>query len=488
MSPNTTTGLFGRFRGTFIGDRAFYSTVLVLVVPIILQSTITSFVSLLDNIMVGQTGTAQMSGVAIANQLLFVFSLAIFGGLSGPGIFGAQFFGAGDTEGLRHTFRYKLWAAALLLIAAVTVFLTCGDTLISLYLTGEGDAADAAKMLGYGRDYLRIMLLGLLPFALSQAYSGTLRETGESMLQLIAGIAAVLTNLILNYILIFGKLGSPALGVKGAAIATVISRFVELAVIMIYAHRHTSRFPFLKGIYRTMKIPLTLVKTVSIKGLPLFANELLWSLSMSALMQIFSTRGLNVVGGLNISSTVSNLFNVVFISMGTAVAVLVGQALGAGDVKRAKSYAWKLMFFSFCCCLMVGGALAAASPFIPNAYNTTDDVRRLATLFMLTSAALMPFNAISHCSYFAIRSGGKTIITFIFDSVYSWVVFVPYTYILAHYTSLSIFLIYPLSYLSEAVKCVIGFLIVRTGYWARNIVTGYLEGEPAEETPSALPK
>jgi putative MATE family efflux protein len=432
--------------------------------------------------MVGQIGTVQMSGVAIANQLLFVFSLAIFGGLSGPGIFGAQFYGAGDMDGLRHAFRYKLWASALLLITAVTVFLTCGDSLISLYLTGEGDASDAAAMLGYGRDYLHIMLLGLLPFALSQTYSSTLRETGESMLQMIAGIAAVVTNLILNYILIFGKLGFPVLGVKGAAIATVISRYVELAIIMLYAHRHSDRFAFLKGIYRSAKIPLTLVKSISKKGMPLFVNELLWSLSMSALMQIFSTRGLNVVAGLNISSTVSNLFSVVFLSMGTAVAVMVGQALGAGDIKRAKSHAWKLMFFSFCCCLVVGGILAAASPFIPNAYNTTDDVRRLATLFMLTSAALMPFNAVSHTSYFAIRSGGKTMITFFFDSVYSWVVFIPYTYILAHYTSLGIFMIYPLSYLSEAVKCVIGFLIVRTGYWAQNIVSGHQKPKPVEET------
>ncbi|NLT14450.1 MAG: MATE family efflux transporter, partial [Clostridiales bacterium] len=351
--------------------------------------------------------------------------------------------------------------------------------LISLYLTGEGDARDAAAMLGYGRDYLRVMLWGLLPFTLSQTYSGTLRETGESKLQMIAGIAAVVTNLILNYILIFGKLGFPALGVKGAAIATVISRYVELAVIMLYAHRHTDRFQFLKGIFRSVRIPLTLAKSISIKGLPLFVNELFWSLSMSVLMQIFSTRGLNVVAGLNISSTVSNLFSVVFLSMGTAVAVMVGQALGAGDTKRAKSHAWKLMFFSFCCCLFFGGVLAAISPWIPNAYNTTDDVRRLATLFMVTSAAFMPINAVTHCCYFAIRSGGKTVVTFLFDSVYSWVVFIPFAYILTHYTSLNIYVLYPLSFVPDTVKCLVGLLIVRTGRWAQNIVSGQ---KPAENT------
>ena len=131
-----SAGMPGRFRRTFIGDRAFYRTVLSLVVPIIIQNTISNFVGLLNNIMVGQTGTAEMSGVAIANQLIFVFSLTIFGGLSGPDIFGAQFYGAGDMEGLRYTFRFKICIAAVLLISAVTVFVVYGDRLISLYLTG----------------------------------------------------------------------------------------------------------------------------------------------------------------------------------------------------------------------------------------------------------------------------------------------------------------------------------------------------------------
>jgi putative MATE family efflux protein len=484
MSLHRSAVVDSRFRRTFIGDRAFYRTLLALVIPIIAQNTISNFVGLLNNIMVGQTGTAQMSGVAIANQLIFVFNLTIFGGLSGPSIFSAQFFGAGDTKGLRHTFRFKLAIAAVLLVAALTIFLTYGDRLISLYLTGGGDASEAAAMLVYGRSYLKIMLLGLLPFALSQAYSGTLRETGESMLPMIASIVAVLINLVLNYLLIFGKLGFPALGVVGAAIATVISRYVELAVMMVYAHRHTDRFPFIRGVYGSLKIPMSLVKAEAKKGLPLFANEALWSLSMTVLMQIFSTCGLNVVAGLNISSTVINLFNAVFMSMGTAVAVMTGQALGAGDKTRAKSTVWKLVFFSVCSSLVIGGALAVSSPFLPRVYNTTGDVRSLATLFMLTSAVLMPFNAITFCSYFAIRSGGKTIVTFLFDSVYSWLIFIPCAYLLTHYTTLSVYLIYPLCYISEAIKCGIGFLILRTDYWVQSVVAGQ---EPVKQADAAAP-
>jgi putative MATE family efflux protein len=480
MNPYNSAGIFSRFRNTFIGDRTFYKAVIALVVPIIVQNTISNLVGLLNNIMVGQVGTAQMSGVAIANQLIFVFNLTIFGGLSGPGIFGAQFYGAGNTEGLRHTFRFKLWTAAAVLVAAITVFLTCGDTLISVYLTGEGDPSEAAAMLAYGHDYLRVMLWGLLPFALSQAYSGTLRETGETMLPMKASIIAVFTNLILNYLLIFGKLGLPALGVVGAAVATVISRYIELAIILIYTRRHIERFPFIVGLYRSLKVPFGLIGTISKKGMPLLVNELLWSVGVTALTQIFSTCGLNVVAGLNISSTITNLFNVVFISMGTAVAVMIGQALGAGDITRAKAYVWKLIFFSVCTCFVIGGALAAVAPFIPRIYNTTEDVRDLATHFIIASAAFMAFNAITHCSYFAIRSGGKTVITFFFDSAYSWTVCIPYAYILTHFTGLNIMAIYPLSFIADAVKSVIGVIILRTGYWAQNVVAAGEKAELAE--------
>jgi putative MATE family efflux protein len=481
-----SNGIFGKFRRTFIGDKAFYKTVLALVVPIIIQNTISNVVNLLDNVMVGQVGTVQMSGVAIVNQLMFVFMLTIFGGLGGAGIFGAQYYGAGDNDGLRYTVRFKLITAAVILSAAVVIFMTKGDALISLYLKGEGDPADAAAMLEYGKVYLRVMLWGLLPFVVSQVYGGTLRETGQTMLPMVASISAILTNLCLNYLLIFGKFGFPELGVEGAAIATVISRFVEMAIIVIYTHRNTARFQYVVGLYRSMRIPVQLALTILKKGMPLLANELLWSLSVSTSTQIFSTYGLDVVASMNISSTIANLFNVIFVSMGSAVAVMVGQALGAGDIKTAKSHAWKLMFFSTGSCFVMGTVMAAAAPFIPYIYNTTDDVRRLATHFMLIGAALMPFFSISHSSYFTIRSGGKTFITFLFDSAYSWTIFIPLAYIVANYTRLDIYTAYPICYLPDVVKSVIGIIVVKTGYWAQNIVADKAGTESAgAERPGA---
>lgn len=471
MKQQGIKGPYSKFRSIFIGDRKFYTTVFMLLLPIIVQNTISNFVNLLDNIMIGQVGTPQMSGVAIANQLIFVFYLTLFGGLSGAGIFGAQYFGAGDHDGLRHTVRFKLWTAIITLAVAIAVFLTFGDQLISLYLTGEGDAVERAAMLTYGRSYLRIMLFGLLPFSLSQVYCGTLREMGETLLPMKSSLAGVFTNLCLNYILIYGKFGFPALGVEGAAIATVIARFVELTIVIVYTHSHSSKYPFIQGLYRTIKMPKDLTFNIVRKGMPLLVNELLWSLGMTTLTQVFSTRGLNVVAALNITSTITNLFNVVFISMGSAVAVMVGQALGANDIPRAKQTAWRLIFFNICVCIVVGGVLIALSPILPYIYNTTDEVRMLATRFMQTSAMYMAINAVSHCAYFTIRSGGKTFLTFLFDSAYTWVIFVPFAFVLTHFTTLEILLLYPICYSVDIIKSIIGIMVVKNGKWAQNMVS-----------------
>ncbi len=484
------TSIWGRFKRTFIGDKAFYRTVLSLILPVVVQNLASNMVILLNNVMVGSLGTLHMSGVAIANQLIFVFNLTVFGAISGAGIYGAQFSGAGDWEGFRKTFRFKLLVALGITVAGAAILITWPDTLISLYLTGEGSAADAADMLSYGKEYLHIMLLGFLPYAITQCYSGSLRETGDTLPPMVASVTAVLTDLLLNFLLIHGRLGLPALGVRGAAIATVMSRLIELGIILIWTHTNHKKFFFMKGLYRSLRIGSELALNIAGKSLPLLLNELLWSLGVTTLAQIFSTRGLMVVAGLNIASTISNLFNVFFISMGSAVAVMVGQALGANDIPRARGYVWKLLFFSLSVCAFFGSALFIAAPSIPNVYNTEPEVKRLATVFLRTSAVLMAFSATSHCCYFTIRSGGKTFITMLFDSVFSWAICVPYTYLMVHHTTLPIDLLYPLCNLTELVKCIIGLVVVRTGYWARNM-TGMPMAEESDmqvEENAVLPE
>lgn len=463
--------LLEKTRHKFIGDKKFYKMVLAIAVPIMIQNGITNFVSLLDNIMIGQIGTEQMSGVAIVNQLLFVYNLCLFGGVSGAGIFTAQYFGQKNQEGIRRTVRFKIWLLSLITLITIVLFLLAGDSLITLYLQGDGTPESAAATLRYGMEYLQIMLPGLIPFMLVQIYASTLRECGQTVLPMKAGVIAVFVNLAFNYILIYGKFGAPALGVRGAAIATVISRCVEAAIVLIHTHRHRDRNPFVEGLYTTLKVPSSLVGKIIAKGTPLLLNETLWAAGIATLTQCYSIRGLNVIAALNISNTIGNIFNIVFIALGESVAIIVGQLLGAGKMKEARDTDNKLIAFSVFSCVLIAVVMLLLARFFPLLYNTNTEARTLAAYFIMLTAVFMPQNAFLHASYFTLRSGGKTIITFLFDSVFVWCVSVVIAFVLSRYTDLPVVAVYTFVQIGDWIKCVIGFVLVKKGIWLQNIVS-----------------
>ena len=460
----------GNLKRKFIGKRSFYTMILAIAIPIMVQNGITNFVNMIDNIMVGRVGTNEMSGVAIVNQLIMVFNLCIFGGVAGAGIFTAQFHGARNTEGIRYTFRYKLIVITVIVMTSITIFLCFGDELIKLYLHGEnGDSADIEETLKQAKIYLSYMLIGLPPFAIAQAYGDTLRCSEETIIPMKAGIVSVLVNLSLNYVLIYGKLGAPTLGVAGAAIATIIARYVEMAVVVIWTHTHSRRQAFIKGAFKNFKIPLPLTKDMVAKGTPLILNETLWSMGVASLLQNYSVRGLAVVGALNISQIISNLFNVGIIAMGSAISIILGRRLGAGEMQEAKEYSVKLIFFTEIICFGTALMLMLLAPFFPMIYNTTDEIKALATSFIRVAAACMPIYAFETCCYFTIRSGGKTFITFLFDSVFMCVVSVPVAYILVHFTILNIVMVFLFVQLVSLLKCLIGFIMVKKGIWLNKL-------------------
>lgn len=453
-----------------IGDRQFYRRVLMIAVPIMIQNGITNFVNMLDNIMVGQIGTEQMSGVSIVNQLVFVYNITIFGAISGAGILGAQFYGNNDHKGLRNTFRFKVIFCTLLCGLGVFLLFHWGTPLINLYLRGEADSGNTALALKYAQDYLLFMLVGLLPFTLVQIYSSTLRETSETVKPMTAGMIAVVVNLIFNYLLIFGKFGFPALGVRGAAIATVMARFTECFYLLVWTHRHAGKNIFIQGAYRSLKIPLPLVAQIIKKGTPLLVNELLWSAGMAILLQCYSVRGLSVVAAMNISGTIFNVFNVVFIALGNSISIVVGQLLGAGKMEEARLTAYRMIAFSTMACLGVSVLMIVTRSLFPQIYNTAEEVRQLASSFIFIAGIFIPVNAFVHACYFTMRSGGKTVITFLFDSVFVWSVAIPTAYVLSRFTNMEIRSLYFLVCATDMIKCVIGFILVKKGVWLNRIV------------------
>ena len=459
-----------KIKSKLIGDRHFYARVISIVIPIIVQQLITNIVTLLDNVMVGRLGTLEMSAVAIVNQLIFIFNLCIFGGLAGAGIFSTQYAGAKDYKGVRYCFRVKFIISVLMFALSLVVFLRFSNPLISMYITDGTSTADATATLTHATNYLKVMLWGLLPFAISQVFASTLREMGKTVVPMIASISAIIINFFLNLLLIFGLLGFPKLGVAGAALATVVSRYIEMLIVVITTVVMRKRYVFIRGAFRSLYVPKALCKQIFTKGAPLLFNEFLWSAGMAILLQCYSVRGLSVVAAMNICNTVNNLFNVVFLSMGNAVAIIVGQHLGTNEIKEARASVWKLIAFTEANCIIIGIAMAIAAPFIPHIYNTEHDVRIMATEFLFVAAAFMPIYSFAHNCYFTIRSGGRTGITFLFDSAYTWVLVVPFAFVLAKFTDLPILPLYILVQSLDLIKCAIGFWMIKKGIWVRNLI------------------
>lgn len=447
-----------------------YRQALVLAVPMMIQNGVTNAVGLVDNVMVGSQGTESMTAVSIVVQLFFVFNLAVFGGLSGPGIYGAQYYGQGNTEGVRHVFRLKLWICLFCLLAGLGIFCHFDTALIRLYLHGSEAGIDSGLTLEYGRQYLHIMLWQMLPFVITQIYAGSLRETGDSVKPMIAGLCSVVVDIIFNYLLIYGKFGFPHLGVRGAAIATVIARFVEMGVIVLWAHGEKEKHTFLQGVYSRLSVPGEVAAPILKRGLPIFANEFMWSGGIAVLTQCYSIRGLSIVAGLNISNAICNLLNVVFIAMGNAVGIIIGQMLGASEFEKAKKDSVGLMWFTGLVCLILTAVLVSVSGVFPLLYDTSEEVRAYGTWFIIITALFFPVQGFLNALYFTLRSGGRTFITFLFDSVYTWVVSVPLAFLLCSFTALPILAIYAVIQAADMIKLLVGYVLIQKGIWITNLV------------------
>ena len=452
-------------------DTQIYKQALMLAVPMMIHMGITNAVGLVDNLMIGSLGTESITAVSMALQLIFVYNLAVFGALSGPGIYGAQYFGQKNKEGFWNVFRLKFWICFLVLFIGTAIYYFFGSEFIKLYLHGADSGIDKNVTFNLSFDYLKIMLWGLFPFTITQVYSGSLRETGESIKPMIAGVVSVFVDIIFNYFLIFGKFGFPCLGVKGAALATVLARVVETLIVVIWTYNSKIKIEYITEALKSLKIPLDKAKEIVLKGIPLFFNEFLWAAGFTVTFQCYSLKGLDVIAALNIASVLENLVIVIIISMGNSVGILMGQMLGASKFEEAKVNSSRLTRFTATLGMIVALFVIMISSYFPGFYNTTDSIKELAKNFIIVNALFLPVVGIVNSLYFTLRSGGKTLITFFFDSVFTWILEVPIAFALCKYTELPITTIFIIVYSLNFIKLLIGHILIKKGVWISNLAS-----------------
>ena len=455
----------------YFGDKSFYKKVILIALPIMLQQGITQFVSLLDNVMIGNFSDTAMAGVSVVNQIIFVFNFVIIGALAAVGIYIAQYFGANDQHNQMLCFRLKFWVGLIILLLMILIILVFGDYLINAFLTNPSSQEEKLAIETSAKDYLFIISFTFLPYTISQIYSSTLREVGETVKPMIAGAIAVVVNGLFNMWFIYGGLGVPAMGASGAAIATLIARIVEMLFLIFFTHKHHKKFNFVEGVFKSVYVPKRIIKNVLIKGTPLIFNELLWSLGTTLLLRIYSNRGTDILKAFSISSTTTNLFYIIFGAMASAISIMVGQSLGAGNLEEAVDNDRKLIMFSVIICFIFGIILACIAPIIPMLYkDTSQDVRKLATSLMFVIAGCMIIFSFNTSCFYTLRAGGVTFVTFLFDSLFVWVVSLPLALVLVKLTDASIVLVYFVVQITEIIKSVIGYLLIKSKIWVKNLV------------------
>lgn len=444
----------------FIGDRQFYRKLLTVTLPLVVQQLITSSVQLVDNVMVGRLGESSIASVSVVNQLFFIVILITFGIMGGAGIYSAQYYGSKDYEKLRQTFRFKILAAILVGIFSFTVFTVFGRTLIGVF-------TDQEETISGGMDYLRVVRFSILPWVLSVAIANTFRETGVTKPLLYISIVAILVNTSLNFLLIFGLFGFPALGIVGAAIATLIARGLELCLTILLLIRKGTMFSTrIREIFNVNRVVLS---GILLMALPLTLNEGLWSLGQTTFLHAYSTRGDSALAAMNITNAISQIVFITFGAIATGVAVLVGNTLGKGALEEARANAKKLIAVSVAFAVLMGSILFLLSFFVIDLYDITAFTKRTASFNIRINALFIPIYSFNMALYFILRSGGDMRSTLMMDSGYMWVVMVPIALLLAYATSLPVTIMFLIVQSLDLPKLFFALNRYRKGYWIRNL-------------------
>ncbi len=459
----------------YLPDKRFLRTILSIALPMMIQNTFTNLIGLVNNITVGRLGTEQLAGVAVANQLVSIYIMCIWGVMSGAEIFGAQFHGKNDMENLRNTFRFMILTGVTVALIAAVLFLSFGEQFVKLYIYSDSEGSDTAMALREGTRYLRMLVISFLPLALNMGYTSILRVNEQNTVPMFSSIAGVLSCLAVNFLLI------PKIGMIGAALATISSRVLEALINIIWCHTHTDRLQFIKGAFRTLRVPKELAKQIFITGLPLTMNETIWQIGVATITQCYSYRGLSTVAAVNIASTVQFLTSVSIFALGAAVGVVMGNLLGSGDRKGAEEASRQLLGFSVVIGIGVAVLLLILCPFVPVLYpNLSSEVHFIAKWLIWGEAFNAVLNSFYNAAYYIIRSGGKTVTTFIFDSGFIWGVSVVAAVVIAYFTTIPIIPFYWIEKALDILKCIIVYILVKKGSWIQ-ILSGAEEKTVLEQ-------
>ncbi|MDI9483790.1 MAG: MATE family efflux transporter [Bacillota bacterium] len=444
------------------GDSVFYKNLFRIAIPITIQNLIMSSLNFVDTIMVGQLGETNIAAVALANQLFFLIALFLFGVGSGASVFVAQFWGKKDVINIRKVLGLSMLCSVVVSVLATLIVMIFPEVVLSLFTKDT-------EVIRISASYLRIVCFSYIPTSITFCFASTLRSTGQSKLPMIASAVALSVNTVLNYIFIFGKLGMPAMGARGAAAATVIARFAEAILILgaVYSLKLAPAASFRELFAFSRDFAVRFFQVV----IPVIMNEVLWSTGVTMYTVVYGRMGTNILASINIASAIEGISFVLFRSMSNACAVLVGNKIGEGDEQTAFTYSLRMAILGPALGIAVGLILFFSSGNLLVFYNVTEQVYENARIILRIFSFVIPLKVFNMINIVGIlRSGGDTKFSLILDTFGVWFIAVPLAFVGGLVYHLPVYIVYVLVNLEEIFKFSLGLKRFISKKWINNVI------------------
>lgn len=453
----------------YIGDRAFYKMALGIIIPVIIQQLILSIAGYVDNLMISRFSQVAYTGVSTANRFMFLVNFFWIGLAAGISVFVAQYFGAKDKKHMSATIQLSLLITLVIGVASIFLIRFGGPLILQFFLPGNG--ALEAEAIAYGVEYISYIALGALVILANFMVATIYRSIGKTKIPMYAGIIGIIVNILLNFVLIFGMFGIPAMGAKGAAIATVISKVVELVILLYIAVFHDKE-NYVKNVFARFELDKQLFSLYLRKGTPILLNELLWAVGVQILARLITGGNYAWLTAFNYSQNVTDLFFIYFGGLATGAAILVGNALGEGDFARAKDYANKLIGFALIASVIALILLVTVSPALLLILTPVGEIYYNAYYLILVTSIFILIYGFNAVIYFILRAGGDSLRAFFLDQGPTFLIGIPLAYLLHEMEpqwGLGLLFIFAATRIIDVTKSFIAFKFYKQEKWVQNL-------------------
>jgi putative MATE family efflux protein len=446
----------------FFSDRRFYTTMLKLAVPITIQQFVSSSTNLLDVLMIGQLGETAIAALGLSNQIFFLLAVFLFGVSSGSAIFTAQYWGKGDMVNLRKVMGIGLTLAISVGLFYTIIALVIPEKILGLYTEDQA-------VIKLGSQYLRIVGFGYIFTAITLTFMSVLRSTQNVRLPMTISIIALTTNIFLNYCLIFGNFGFPELGVRGAALGTLIARIFEFIMMIFFSYRFKTAAA---AKLSELKYNFNFFKKVLRTSMPAAVNELFWSLGITTYYAVYARIGTDAVAAVNITSTIENMTFVIFIGAANACAIMIGNQIGADNEDQAFIYGLRFLVICILLSLFLGLVVLILRPFILSLYNIEQTSYDYAYKIQFIYALSMWIRVSNLILFIGIlRSGGDTRYALLVEMASIWLIGVPSALLGGFVFHWPVYYVYALVLSEEIVKLIIVIPRFRSRKWIHNLTS-----------------